>query len=57
MPILRSIVFIANIMFLGVLLFFVGDLKWRNEEDRFSICGFLFMILTILVDMVLILRF
>lgn len=57
MPILRSIIFIANVMFLGVLLFFVGDLKWRNEEDRFSICGFLFMILTILVDMVMILRF
>lgn len=54
MIILRYITITLNIIFLVILAFFVRDLRWSDPEQRGSMIGFGYMMVTLFLNIVLI---
>ena len=45
---------VLSIIFAGTLVFFMRNLRWDCKEDRFAICGFVSMIVVLMLNIVLI---
>ena len=54
MDFLRVIAVALNLIFCAVIIYFLRPLRWRYQEDRASIIGFVGMVVTYLLSAILI---
>lgn len=54
MIVLRYITIILDVLFLFLLSLFIRDLHWSDAEERGSIIGFGYMMVTLFLNIVLI---